>query len=345
MPPKPSRSIVGIQCLRAVAALSVLLHHTLEELFQYLPNNAVSEALTRAGAVGVDIFFVISGFIMYESTQRLDETHPLSSASDFLKRRAIRIIPLYWSLLLLTLALHSTGLLYKSKTITLADSIKSFFFIQNPHMLIGLGWTLNYEFYFYTIIAAGIALGLHRHRLGFTAIFLGVMIAIANQSLIPGGFSYLGNPIVMEFLFGMCIARFLKSSDGIPAPAFFPIAAAASALIAFFAFRENGNSTNGISYLPRFLVWGLPSALIVLAACSVKRAPQLISKLGDASYSLYLCHAFVMTALGTVIKARPPATPIQTALYAFSAITFAIAISWICHENFEKPISQHLSRR
>src|SRR5262249_39672775 len=132
----------SLQALRAVAALSVVLYHI--------------DFIGR-GAFGVDIFFVLSGFIICHVTAA-DRQH-------FLLKRLIRIVPLYWArtLVVCALALAAPRLLQ-----TTSDSwmglLKSLFFIPyekesgRVYPVLFLGWTLNYEMFFYVVFSIALAL-------------------------------------------------------------------------------------------------------------------------------------------------------------------------------------------
>ncbi len=149
----------SIQTLRALAALSVLFYHESSTKF-------------TVGAVGVDIFFVISGFIM--GTIGYRET-PL----DFMMKRIIRIVPLYW---LVTAAVCLVSLIpgvFHQFSCDLPSLLQSLFFIpyvnQAGHIepLMVPGWTLNYEMFFYAVFAVGLAI---RRPVVFSAAIMLVLV-------------------------------------------------------------------------------------------------------------------------------------------------------------------------
>ncbi len=171
--PGPFTLIHPIQYLRGIAALMVVWHHgvgqlaTLETYFPF-----------RFGTSGVDLFFVISGFIMVVTTAGRDVT-----PTEFIARRFVRVVPLYW---VLTLALAATALvapsLFRSVTLTAVSLIQSLLFI--PHFspshagmiwpVLVPGWTLNYEMFFYVVFAASLAFS---HRLAILSITLAMLVA------------------------------------------------------------------------------------------------------------------------------------------------------------------------
>src|SRR5829696_2873445 len=154
-----SRTFFSIQYLRGVAALMVVYTHASVQTQRYAD---VELPFSAHGAAGVDIFFVISGFIMWMTT--IGDT-PTSKPLPFISRRISRIVPLYW---VLTTGIVIVGLvrpdLLSSTVITVWHVLASFFFIPYPHpadngslvpVLIP-GWTLNYEMFFYAIFACSL---------------------------------------------------------------------------------------------------------------------------------------------------------------------------------------------
>ena len=123
-----SRRLPGIQALRGVAALAVLVHHVCEESTPLLSNKPLPPAMIRAGASGVDIFFAISGFIMLSTTfQKFGEP---GAGIQFLTRRFLRIAPLYWLCTLVILGAHASGALYHHLFVSLTSVLGSFFFVD-----------------------------------------------------------------------------------------------------------------------------------------------------------------------------------------------------------------------
>jgi exopolysaccharide production protein ExoZ len=141
--------LYGIQILRAVAAIAVVLHHALEQ------SNGASgrfspDWLTTAGAAGVDIFFVISGFIMLHVS--FLPRRPVPSAGTFLFRRATRIYPLYWLCCIAILLISAAGFL-SSHRYSVSKIISSMLLLPGE-TIIGVSWTLVYEMYFYFVFAS-----------------------------------------------------------------------------------------------------------------------------------------------------------------------------------------------
>ena len=191
----PSKvDLPGIQILRGIAALAVVIHHALEE------SNAVSgrfspDWLTTTGAAGVDIFFVISGFIMLHVSFR-DRRPPLRPG-QFLLRRVTRIYPLYWLTCLGVLLLFSVGLLQRQHW-NLSDVISSFILVPSEKRLVGVSWTLVYEMYFYLIFAVTLLLE-SRKASAVLSTFCIIALGLGGAALgdTPTG-AFLTEPIALE---------------------------------------------------------------------------------------------------------------------------------------------------
>lgn len=341
---RPRVIFTGIQALRGIAALLVVLHHTLEELAYSIPQNALIETVTRAGACGVDLFFVISGFIMANSTSSLVKKKTGAAATTFLKNRIVRIVPLYWILSAFVVVLHSTGFLYKTKIITFADTMRSIFFLPTENLLIGVGWTLNYEFTFY--IAFTIAI-LARERIGIClASTLILLLVFMIAHFIPSSTlaAHFGNPIIFEFSYGMIIAKMTKSTS-IRRRTLMQIVMIAATIILYSSYKENSSSTNGLNASYRFLVWGVPSAVIVYAFTKISDSLGIFNSIGDSSYSLYLIHSFVMTALALFIRLYPPIGVFSLIIYGSLAVFLSYLFSVVSLLLIEQKLDQILKTK
>ena len=160
------RQFVSIQVLRGFAALGVVLLHVVQMLEQYTAGDGPLcrlGVLLHTGAAGVDLFFVISGFVMVQSTKHLFQRP--GSSKRFLIRRAIRIVPMYWIATLMMLVLVLLPFTLKGEHFSLGYTLRSLLFIptSNPASgadlpLLPQGWTLWYEVYFYLIFAVSLRL-------------------------------------------------------------------------------------------------------------------------------------------------------------------------------------------
>jgi exopolysaccharide production protein ExoZ len=265
----------SIQVLRAIAACAVALLHCYED-----PNGAVGNE--GYGAAGVDLFFVISGFIMTNvASQR--------SAGEFLRDRLWRIYPLWWVALLPWLLILPRGPLFLLSSVTLWPIYGGTYFVP----VLQVGWTLSFELLFYAGMTAAIV---GRAWLPLALYALLLAGALTTQSAL---LAYLGSPMVLEFLMGVIIARLpRRAALGLLIPAG----------ILLIALSAAGTGSAKATLLdPQFalwraMVWGMPAALILWGAVSIER--RFESRLfdvpvavGDASYSVYLFHPIVAYGL------------------------------------------------
>ncbi|HEY8384131.1 MAG TPA: acyltransferase [Microvirga sp.] len=334
--------LVLIQALRGLAALAIALLHARHEAG--LLAGGPAPASVVPWAAGVDVFFVISGFIMVHASGRLFEAP--GARPVFLARRVARIVPLYWAVtsLYLLIALAAPALL-NSEWLKPWPVLASFLFIPfaRPDGLVqplySLGWTLNYEMAFYVLFA----LVLPWARRSAVLVLIGLLVALAilgRAASLPQPLAFWTSPIILEFAFGLAIGLLRAEGVVLGGPARAGLALAA---LAGFALAPVGTDAM------RALVWGGPAALLVAAAAlgpdrALPRnaATRLAIAIGDASYALYLVHPFVIRGLreatGRLGIEGGGAAFILVALLA--AILAALAV----HRLFERPATEALRR-
>lgn len=292
--------LLSLQYLRAVAAMLVVVFHALVQvhvLYGGFP-------IPAFGEVGVDIFFVLSGYVMWHSTAG----RPLSGR-DFLLKRLIRIAPLYWAV---TLAAVAATLIVpaalNSTRFDVAHILASLMFVPWPNPsappwldikdqmspLIVPGWTLNMEMMFYLLFAAAIVFPARMRAIavvGLVALLYGVALAASDQSR---QLAFYANDVIFEFAAGTVLAAtFGNRAVFSPKIGVAVLVLASVALVVADIMLMPG---------PRCLVFGIPALLIVTSALAVERAMgagqhRVLEELGDASYSIYLSHIFVIALL------------------------------------------------
>jgi exopolysaccharide production protein ExoZ len=295
-----SASFLTIQALRAVAALLVVLFHAFETWGERV-DPAAPGVNWGNGAAGVDIFFVISGFVMVVSSRRLADRP--GGWLIFLRHRIVRIVPLYWLLTTVKiLAVVALGGLVLRTGLDFNFVAGSFLFLPvtdsagHFRPVLPVGWTLTYEFLFYLLFAAALAIGVDVLVVAIPGLGLIAVAALARTQAWPA-WTILFDTIVLEFVFGVVLARWTQRG--------FRLAPAIATALVLAGFAGILTISLGSENL-RVLTWGIPAFAIVAGAVSLeplvaRRLPRWMLTLGDASYSIYLSHGFVLPTLMLVI--------------------------------------------
>ena len=332
----------GVQLVRGIAAVMVVLFH-IGRMLLYKTGADITR-FTCAGAAGVDLFFVVSGFIMVYTTTDRD-----FSLSAFLYRRVIRVVPLYWLMTLLVagLALSAPAGLFAYHLDRINFAAAFVFFptydakgeIFPP---LTQGWTLVYEMFFYFALAAASS-ALYRYRILILIglfcflIFIGLVSRSHNAALIT-----YTDPILFEFLLGSVAAKLLLGNR------LHLGANTAVALIVIGTVALLAGSVFADAPRLRVLFWGIPALLVVVGTVAAEGfldfgAWRILQAIGDSSYSLYLSHALVLSGAGLILRIEPariwggvPLVPFFCAL--------SVAVGWLCWRYIERPMTLSLIR-
>lgn len=320
-------TIRSVQYLRAVAAFAVLIFHACEPVGRSFV----------VGSAGVDVFFVISGFILWHiAAQR----QPRPGA--FLLGRIIRIVPAYWAV---TLAMVAASLMVANSFPRLSPEpwhvLLSLLFVPHadPHGLVfpvlAAGWTLNFEMFFYVLFALSLALPA-RLRLG---VLVGALAGLALLGLVgrPDDpiLKSATSPLLVEFAAGALLAS-RAAADRLPR-AWVGACALALGIAVFVAQGFLPNTPQSV----RLGAWGVPALLLVGGAVTVERRVGMPTLpfgllLGDASYAIYLVHGIVVS--GLVRLHLPLPFPVFLLVCAAVSIAAGVAFFGLC----ERPASQAL---
>ncbi len=313
---------VSIQYLRGLAAMLVLASHAL-----LYPLTGPHLGYSRLGWLGVILFFVISGFIMVVVTGE-GRFSPL----DFLRRRFIRIVPMYWGATLLAAALALVAPhLFKTTVYDTGQLLLSLLFVPfyNPvsggiHPLYKLGWTLNYEVFFYLCFAVLAFLGARARVVGLTAAFslLAVLGALFQpQPAIP---QFYTSFMPLAFCAGawLGLGTLRGQVTALPrAGIWIALALGAAGLGEGFAVDRAGLLEDGLAFTG-FVVFA--SVLVLLAVRLERSLPRitLLERIGDASYSIYLVHIYEVAVLaGFAFMLLNPADLVAD--YSVAAVSIA----------------------
>jgi exopolysaccharide production protein ExoZ len=342
----------NIQLLRAVAVYMVVFVH----LRQLLPDSHIALVLHDKGYSGVDLFFVISGFIMVYATSR-----NRISAAEFLLHRARRIAPLYYlaTVLVFVIAVNFPFVLQNTSPnfYALLKSLAFIPFEKSPgriYPLYYLGWTLNYEIFFYLIFALSLSIWYEMRVALCTAMISGLVLFGLFSSSDPDNVMlyFYSRPIMLDFCLGMIIAL-LRDQISAVMHRFFILPWLSLSLGLTLLASSSVWPIAPSLYAPptnTFLTFGVPAALIVVAAVGlddVKTRGQpwrFFQEVGNASYSIYLTHFFVVAAL-TLFANRIHLSSNLRTLLALLTIPLIAFVGIAVYRFLERPIMSMLARR
>jgi exopolysaccharide production protein ExoZ len=333
---RSTANFLTIQALRAVAALLVVLLHAFETWDERV-DPAAPGVNWENGAAGVDIFFIISGFVMVISSRRLVDQTP--AWLIFLRHRVVRIVPLYWLLstakivavMVLGAVVLRTSLDFKSVAgsylfLPVTDSAGHF------RPVLPVGWTLTYEFLFYLFFAAALAMRVDVLRVVIPGLGLVAVAALLRKETWPAWTLF--DTIVVEFVFGVALARWTLQGSHLP-----PAIAGILVLVGFVSILI----VPMVSENTRVLTWRIPALAIVVGAVSLEpfvavRLPRSLLTLGDASYSIYLSHRFVLPALGILMGRIVSSNVLTEALMIILCLIVSSIAGWTVFILIESPM-------
>ena len=317
--------LYGVQWLRAVAAILVVAYHS-----------ALKWSLDfGAGAYGVDIFFVISGFIMWTITEG-----PIGPV-EFLRDRLARIVPLYWIATVAMAAFTAAGLVPRA-VLTPASFLTSIFFIpysaDGTHIwpLLVQGWTLNYEMIFYLALA-GLILASRKYRLvGLIALFGAAVMGGVLVKISAKPFQFYTDPIVLEFVLGAIIGWAMTRRPVRHRLVGFGLVLAGALLFGLILVSPLRDV--------RILAAGAPAGLLVAGTVAIEQSGvsmkwRPLVFLGDASYSIYLFHYFIIRIAGKVLSVHMGVAAVA------STVVAATAAACVIYLVIEKPLIGLLRRK
>ena len=348
---RPSK-IEVVQYVRAMAAVLVVAHHSYLEFQNYdgLDKDWIASRLFFGCSVGVDFFFVISGFIIAKSV-----SNGKDSFITFTKKRLVRILPNYWLYSTLTLIIvFFSKTLKRNSVITVKYIITSYLLVAYPRPsdgeflpLLGLGWTLNYEVFFYLIVAIMLAFSIDRKKISLFVICFLIILSLINI-WIPESEKILGfytNPIIIEFMIGVVIYEIFQSGFS------FKVNLMPFILIVFtFLWCYNSIYLGWFSGFKRLFIWGIPAGFLVYGLLNTHLSEKYVSlhnfrrvllKIGNASYSLYLSHIFIIRAFTIVIKLMKIHVNLVQ-IFAFVAVEtlLCIVVSFGLYNHIERRIAR-----
>lgn len=333
----PKSKISSFQFLRGLACLLIIIEHV-----RFLP----------CGAWGVDIFFVLSGFMAMYTTE--------NGTGKFLLKRVIRIAPFYW---LMTFATFVGARLFEGAFVSTRAGVKellySLFFIpfdmntgcaflevSEPIIqpLMRIGWTLNLEMLFYVLFFLASKISFKR-RAVLSGAFLLILIPIGMCFGVPA-LSLWGNPIILEFIFGMALFYVAKAISNKEVSRKASAASGVGALVILLIVASIANFTYFDDYR-RPLLWGIPMASVVLLSYIYDRnckTPKAMVWLGDISFSVYLVHYYIVMVFDRYLFDFSNMSLKAWCGFALSVFT-TIVISYLMYFIVEKKLTSFIRRK
>ena len=340
--------ITSIQFLRALAALMVVGFHAAYTANAY---GGYVFAFNNAGAAGVDIFFVISGFIITYVT-RDSMGASAAEAMHFMARRLIRIAPPYWFYTSITVAsLLVIPAAYANLKFDTLHVLLSYFFLLSSNnvnaigTVLGVGWSLCYEFYFYLLFAV-FMLAPKRFMLPGIACVLVVGALLERVLQVPPFAQVALSALPLEFLSGCLLAKcYLRGKvlPGMPAVAAIGLGLA----LIYWAGAARIVETGRDSW--RVLYFGVPALCVAAGVLSLDarrliRFPRFAMAIGDASYSLYLSHQFVMFGIGKCWALLGLHQYVPAVVFLLAATLASMAFGMLSYRWLELPITRRLQQ-
>jgi exopolysaccharide production protein ExoZ len=301
--PKPAGSarFASIQFCRCFAATLVVLYHTDLQIMRLADGRHLQLGF---GAAGTDMLFVISGFVLVLTTHG-KSVH----IGSYIFKRFARIAPLYWAFTLAMLAVFLIApALFYSTAFDARHFLASMLFIPYAHPVIGKlqpflvpGWALNQIAFFYVLFGLGLLLP-SRYRVPAVTL---VLVALCMRRWFLGGsdtmLDFYGMPVVLDFALGMLVCRLYLSQDLVSGSVIGAVLAVSAAIFAAGVLRGTSSGDDRIFY------WGIADAGVLFSLLSIERTwgwwnPGLITRLGDASFSIYLSNLFTLAICTKVIR-------------------------------------------
>ncbi|MBT8342638.1 MAG: acyltransferase [Desulfatitalea sp.] len=299
--------IKNIQGLRGVAVLSVVLLHLMPIEQKYGGSKAILPSLFHYGMFGVDLFFVISGFVMVAVTR--GKFKQQKHALHFIYHRASRIYPTYWFYSIIILSVFLIRPSWLSSDQGIQTNILASFLLLPSHTvpLVWVGWTLIHEMYFYIIFFL-ILLLFPERKMPMTVLVWAMGVLVMNICFKSSSpiMSVVSHPLTIEFIGGCFIALlYFKRSSQATARSLIAVACFGFA-VSLFVYACYQKYTGQIVPLHwwRLLIFGVPALLIVYCFVNAEKKGFVVSSpwvaIGNASYSIYLSHILTISAAGKI---------------------------------------------
>lgn len=350
-----TNKINSIQYLRAIAAILVVYTHCLSFVSSGDSYQASFYHLKSFGAIGVDIFFVISGFIIAHVSTKLSGP---KDTLGFIKKRFVRVNPTYYVASILALILRFISKPHDPfpnqevlKTITVIPLFDTGSVAWKP--ILYIGWTLAYEWLFYLMFTIVLLLSISKKNITLVTIFvitsvIGYLIPIDSIQ-----YRFATSAIVLEFCMGVIIASILVHTKG-NMNWLYPLLALVTGLVWYALIVRNGYGFYAeakyarfpVYYWSRFFIWGIPSAMIVFGVIFLEQSGKMsfnnkiLLLLGDASFSIYLIHTIFISFVNKFLN-YVQFIPLD--ILVLCAVVMGIIVSIVYYKLIEIPLLRYFN--
>lgn len=347
------KNLLLIQMLRGIASILVVLYHMTFNFSEIFGQTMLGNMFNFGGS-GVDIFFVLSGFIIAYANK--DFLAKPAKTATFLKRRFVRIYPIYWIIISGFLAIQLLLPAYYNSPfqLTVPNFLSTWLLLPDHININGVSWSLTNELFFYLLFTLAILIPQKKISFYLLLLYFILLIVFSITDINPTGTTGYGGllffPMNIEFLLGVFIVLIV---DKVPVQWVWPLLISGVALFITGATIFNKEiyllpaGTNFV--LNRVVLFGIPSFLVILALVKMElnkkvRVNRIFLYLGDASYSIYLIHLPLVVAFYKVIAKMQVSNPWILGLLnvlLFCTICFTGIMIYL---NIEKPLIKKLNK-
>ncbi|WP_397458226.1 acyltransferase family protein [Pseudomonas asplenii] len=343
--------LYSLQGLRGAAVVGVVLFHMAAVELKYAGGDVLLPALVEFFQLGVDLFFVISGFVMVIVTR--GRFQDKVQFQRFLFNRVSRIYPNYWLYFFITLAVYLAAPALVNSSHGGSNLWLSFLLLPNERvLLVMVAWSLVFELWFYLVFSVLLAF---RER-WLPLLLLAWALALLLFNLLDSWQHYapalkiILHPYALEFIVGSALALFFYGSHSakVPTPLVW-LLLWTSLLVGFpliyhyRLFQDEG--------LARMLVVGLVFGSLILSLVLLERrqrirVPTPLVFTGDMSYTIYLSHLLVLGVVGRAwqVLGKWPFSLLDNLLFLVLMMTAVLCYGWVGYSFFEKPVLDRATR-
>lgn len=342
------KQLLLIQSLRGIAALLVLVHHGAGVGNKYL-DYKYSNNIFSAGWIGVDFFFVLSGFIIFYV--HYNDIGQKKKLKPFYLKRFLRVYPIYWVMTIVLSALFfivpSWGIGYETNIDVIIKSMLLFPQAHDP--IVNVGWTLVHEIFFYLMFSTLIYFRARYSSVIATVWIIGILLNAIGIVDLKGNFylNFIFNNYNLEFIFGCVVGYLVLKSSSIRYKSGILLSGTVGLIISWYLLLQGVLQRY---HTESMLALGISCTLIVLAAAytdlnSNLKMPKPLLLLGDASYSIYLTHFYVFVFLFKVLKKIEHINPFNKFITVSLSLVIVTVLGVLFHITIEKPLLKHLNRK